>query len=108
MAARSCLCWPPSPEPASSRAPIPATDAMLLLQLSVRSAKILREPRQIAKSCAPVLVAPLLECKHVPEAQPVALAGFAERDAALAKKPNQILPRDIQEAGRLLDGHLLA
>ena len=65
---------------------------MLLLQLSVIAAKVLRESRELTKPRAPILVALLLEREHVLDAQPAMLAGLAERNAPFVQEPNQVLP----------------
>jgi len=50
---------------------------MLLRQLSVISAKILRESRDLANAGTPILVAFLLEREDVLDAEPAMLAGRA-------------------------------
>ena len=54
-----------------------ARRAMLLRQLSVISAEILRESRDLAKAGTPILVAFLLEREDVLDAEPAMLAGLA-------------------------------
>jgi hypothetical protein len=77
-----------------------------LLPFGVVPAELLRHLRKLAKACAAILVALVLELQHILDPQPPMLAGLAERDAPLIEKSHEVLTRHVEEVRGLLCGHL--
>src|SRR5579863_2456084 len=63
-----------------------------LLQLCVVATELLSHPGELAQPCATVLVAALLECEHILDAQPAMLAGLPVPNLPFVQQPDEVLP----------------